>query len=266
MTSLPQQPTALVIGASAGIGRAATERLAELGYRIAAVGRRPDRLAEIAAITGATTIEADVSVPDDCERLVAEAVDALGVIDLIVHAASASGLAVLADTDAVYWHRVLHTNVVAPSLVLRAVLPHLSKRSVACLLSSEIVGHPYLGLTPYAVSKAALEESIRGWREEHPDLRLCCLRVGATSGTDFARDFAPEVAEQLLPTWIAQGRIPDTFMEAAELGHAIADTLDLAIRRPGLDVQDLVIRAPGGAHRGSTDHLVAEVEAQNSRR
>jgi NAD(P)-dependent dehydrogenase (short-subunit alcohol dehydrogenase family) len=265
MTS-PSQPTALVVGASAGIGRATAERLAELGYQIAAVGRRRDRLATVAATTGATAIEADVSEPADCERLVAEAVDALGELDLIVHAASASGLAVLAETDASYWHRVLHTNVVGPSLVLRAALPHLRERTVACLLSSEIVGQPYVGLTPYAVSKAALEESVRGWREEHPELRLCCLRVGATSGTDFARDFAPDVAERLLPTWIAQGRIPDTFMDAAELGGAIADTLDLAVRRPGLDVQDLIIRAPGGAHRGTTDHLIAEVEAQNARR
>lgn len=264
MTNMPS--TALVIGASSGIGRTTAVRLAELGYRTAAVGRRRHLLDEVATATGAVAIEADLTVSDDCERLVTEAVDALGPLDLIVHAASVSGLAVLADTDAEYWHRVLHTNVVAPSLVLRAALPHLTDRSVACLLSSEVVGNPYLGLTPYAVSKAALEESIRGWREEHPDRRFCCLRVGATSGTDFARDFAPELAEALIPTWIAQGRIPDQFMTAEDLGAAIADTMDLAIRTPGLDLQDLVIRAAGGTHQGDASHLVADVEAQNARR
>lgn len=253
---------ALVVGASSGIGRAVALRLADLGYAVAAVGRRRERLDEVTKITHGPSIDIDVSQDGACEQLVATAVQALGGIDLIVHAASASQLALLADTDATRWLHVLQNNLVAPSLVIRAALPHLSPQAVSAVISSEIVGNPYSGLTPYAVSKAAVEEAVRGWRQEHPELRFTCIRVGATSGTEFGRDFAPELAESLLPQWIEQGRIPSQFMEVDELGRAIADTLHVAVTSPGLDIQDMVIRASGAMRSGgaSTADLMAELE------
>jgi NAD(P)-dependent dehydrogenase (short-subunit alcohol dehydrogenase family) len=251
---------ALVVGASAGIGRAVALRLADLGYAVAAVGRRKERLDEVTQVTKGPSIAVDVCEDGACERLVTETVEALGGIDLIVHAASASQLALLADTDAARWLRVLQNNLVAPSLVIRAALPHLSPQAVSAVISSEVVGNPYAGLTPYAVSKAALEEAVRGWRQEHPELRFACIRVGATSGTEFGRDFAPELAESLLPQWIEQGRIPSQFMDVNELGRAIADTMDVAVRSPGLDIQDVVIRAAGAMRGGGTEDLLAELE------
>lgn len=247
---------ALVVGASAGIGRATARRLHQLGYSLAIVGRRKDRLHELAAeVGGAEVIVADLVELDSCRTVVERAVDALGPLDLIVHAAGASGLAPLGSASAADWSSVLHTNVVAPALVAAAAIDHLTPPAVVCFLSSEAVGNPHHGLVPYAASKAALEEVVRGFRVEHPEARFCCLRVGATEGTDFARDFSPELGLELLPKWIASGQIPAQLMDAVELGSAVADAMDLAVRSPGLDLQDVVIRAPGRTHTGDTDVL-----------
>lgn len=253
-----------MVGASAGIGREAAIRLAELGFALAVSGRRKDRLDEVAAATGATPISADLADPDQCARLVAEAAGCLGGIDLIVHAASESRLRLLRDADSTEWSRVLSANVVGPALVVRAAVPHLAAGAVVCLLSSETVGDPYPGIVPYTVSKAGLEELARGLRAEHPEFRFCCLRVGATVGTDFARDFDVDLAGDLLPRWIAMGKIPARMMEASELGRALADVLAVAVRSPGLDLQDVVVRAPGGPYLGDavsmTDRMRDQVE------
>jgi NAD(P)-dependent dehydrogenase (short-subunit alcohol dehydrogenase family) len=251
----------LVVGASAGIGRATAVRLAELGYRVAVVGRRKDRLDDVVAQMGdGHSVSGDLSESAQCEGVVEEAVAGLGGIDLLVYAASASRLSRLADVDADMWTSVLQTNLVAPALVVRASLPHLAPGAIVCLMSSEAVGNPHEGLVPYAVSKAALEELVRGLRNEHPDLRFCCLRVGATEGTEFARDFSPELGAELFPRWIATGRMPAQMMQVAELGNAIADTLAVAAGSPGVDLQDLVIRAPGGTYRGDSGFMLDKVE------
>lgn len=253
---------ALVVGASAGIGRAAALRLGELGFEVAVVGRRQARLDEVVASIGGHAIVADVSDPGQCRALVEEAVDVLGGIDLVVHAASTSQLKLLADSGADYWTEVLHTNVVAPALVAAAAVPHLAAGAVLCLLSSESVGQPYPGIVPYVVSKAALEELARGIRAEHPEIRVCCLQVGATNDTEFGRDFDMELGAALFPRWIALGKLPAQFMNAAELGGAIADTMALAVRSPGLDLQTLVIRAPGGPMLAGLDGLLDQLAEQ----
>ena len=114
------------------------------------------------------------------------------------------------------------------------------------MLSSESVGSPYPGLVPYAVSKAALEELIRGWRIEHPELRFSRVTVGSTLGTDFTRDFDPELTGTLYAQWVARGVIPKQAMRATDVGRSIARTLGHAVVVPDVDVQDLVLRAPGG--------------------
>jgi NAD(P)-dependent dehydrogenase (short-subunit alcohol dehydrogenase family) len=111
---------------------------------------------------------------------------------------------------------------------------------------------PFPGIVPYTASKAALEELVRGLRVEHPEIRFCRVTVGSTEGTEFARDFDPEVAGELFPEWLALGRLPDQLMNVDELGRTIADSLAVALAAPGVDCHDITLRAPG---RVSTDDV-----------
>jgi NAD(P)-dependent dehydrogenase (short-subunit alcohol dehydrogenase family) len=258
-----QDRRALVVGASSGIGRAVAVRFAALGARVAFCGRRKDRLETAVAAfgEGSCAIAADVTEPADCDRLVATAAERLGGIDAIVFAAGASRLARLKDASADDWQTILRTNVVGPALVVKAALPHLSERAVVALLSSESVGQPYPGLVPYAASKAALEETIRGWRVEHPEFRFSRVTVGATEGTDFGREFDAAMASDLFPTWISMGKIPARMMDAHELGRSIADILAVVIRAKGIDCHELTLRPPGPPFQGDRSFLLSQVDA-----
>jgi NAD(P)-dependent dehydrogenase (short-subunit alcohol dehydrogenase family) len=253
---------ALVIGASSGIGRALALRLAANGAQVAFHGRRKDMLdSAVAEAGGGWAVAGDISTPDACAAVVAEAVAHLGGLDLTVHAASSSRISLVNETDGAEWAKVYATNVIAPALVARAAFAHLSENGICSFISSESVGMPYHGLVPYGSSKAALEEVIRGMRLEHPEFRFCCIRVGQTTPTDFARDFDLEQAAALIPKWMAIGRMPAQSMDATELGHAIADTLSIALNSPSIDVQDMIIRAPGGPLMADATALLQSIEA-----
>jgi NAD(P)-dependent dehydrogenase (short-subunit alcohol dehydrogenase family) len=252
---------ALVIGASAGIGREVALRLSVLGAEVAFHGRRRDLLEQAVQQAGrGSVVVADVESAAACGDVVDEAVDHLGGLDLLVYAASASRLSLVRDAPAEEWTRVFATNVIAPALVARAALARLSPGAVSAFISSESVGAPYHGLVPYGASKAALEEVVRGLRLEHPELRFCCIRVGQTVPTDFARDFDPALAAELLPKWIAIGRMPAQAMDVSELGRAIADSLAIALTTPSVEFQDMVLRAPGGTFMGDVSALLESID------
>jgi NAD(P)-dependent dehydrogenase (short-subunit alcohol dehydrogenase family) len=247
----------IVVGASSGIGRETARAVAALGAEVAVVGRRRALLDQLVAERGrGTAIEADLRDPEQCAALADDAAAALGGIDALLFAASASSLALISEAGADTWRTVLETNVMAPALVTSSLLPHLTPGAFLGYLSSEIVGQPYHGLAHYACSKAALEELVRALRVEHPGHRFCCIRVGATDGTEFARDFSAELMVQLVPEWIARAKLPAALMVASELGAAIAQTIVIALGTPGVDLQDITLRPPGGPHVGDLADLV----------
>lgn len=247
----------LVVGASSGIGRSTARSLAASGAVVAVAARRRELLDSLVVEMGTgTPVAADLRVPEQCLSLVEQAVAALGSIDAMVFSASASSLARIKDADAATWKATMETNVIAPALVTGHVLPYLSDGAFLAYLSSEVVGQPYHGLVHYGCSKAALEELVRGLRAEHPELRFCCLRVGATVGTDFHRDFSAPLSAELFPEWVAAGKIPARLMDSDEVGSAIAASVAMALATPGIDVQDLTLRPPGGPFTGDAARLV----------
>jgi NAD(P)-dependent dehydrogenase (short-subunit alcohol dehydrogenase family) len=255
----------IVVGASSGIGRAAARCLGQWGAVVVAVGRRRQLLEELVQEIGnGFAVDADLRNPDQCHSLVERAAAHVQEVDALVFAASASTLAMTADAGVDVWRTVMETNVIAPALVTRSLLPHLSPGAFLSYLSSEIVGQPYHGLAHYAASKAALEELVRALRVEHPSYRFCCIRVGATPDTEFARDFSPTLAAELTAEWIARAKLPATFMTAQEVGAAIAGAVGIAFTSPGVDVQDLTLRPPGGpmvGDFGNVAEMIAEVNA-----
>jgi 3-oxoacyl-[acyl-carrier protein] reductase len=147
--------SALVTGASKGIGRAIAEELARAGATVA-VGYRSgrDEAEALASEIGGRAIQADVSSPEDAKRLVEEA----GDVDILVNNAGLTRDTVLARMSDDDWRTVLGTNLDSVFYTCRAVTrPMMRKRGGAIVNVSSIVGvHGNFGQTNYAASKAGI--------------------------------------------------------------------------------------------------------------
>ena len=235
----------LVVGASAGIGRAAATRAVAAGAEVVLVARRADALAGAAAEAGGgTPVAADVADAAGRARLVEATVAALGRVDLVLHAVGVADLRRLDAVDEAAWNATLHTNVVAFNLLVRALLPHLAPGALVAALSSEMAHDPWLGMGPYAASKAALESSLRAWRAEHPAARFTCVVVGATQPSDFGAGFTPEALSEALPAWVRHGRLREAFMDTGDLAGALLGALAAVLAVPGVGLEEIVLRSP----------------------
>jgi 3-oxoacyl-[acyl-carrier protein] reductase len=147
--------TALVTGASRGIGRAIAEELARAGASVV-VGYRSGReeAEAVAGEIGARAVQADVSSPDEAKRLVDEA----GDVDILVNNAGLTRDTVLPRMSDDDWHIVLQTNLDSVFYMCRAVTrPMMKKRGGAIVNVSSVVGvHGNFGQTNYAASKAGI--------------------------------------------------------------------------------------------------------------
>jgi 3-oxoacyl-[acyl-carrier protein] reductase len=147
--------TALVTGASRGIGRAIAIELAAGGAAVV-IGYRTgkDEAAALAAELGGRAVQADVSSAEDAARLVAEA----GDVDILVNNAGLTRDGLLARMSDDDWRTVMETNLSSVFYTCRAVCrPMMKKRRGAIVNVSSIVGvHGNWGQTNYAASKAGI--------------------------------------------------------------------------------------------------------------
>jgi NADP-dependent 3-hydroxy acid dehydrogenase YdfG len=117
-------PTAVVTGASSGIGAATVRALAREGFETVAAARRLQRCEELAAEVGGRALRLDVSDPESVAAL-AEAVPG---VSLVVHSAGgAVGLDPIADADEEEWLTMYESNVVGVMRVTKALLPALER-------------------------------------------------------------------------------------------------------------------------------------------
>jgi 3-oxoacyl-[acyl-carrier protein] reductase len=147
--------TALVTGASKGIGRAIAAELAAAGANVV-VGYRSGReeAEELAEEIGGRAVQADVSDAEEARRLVEEA----GELDILVNNAGLTRDGLLARMSDDDWRTVLDTNLSSVFYTCRAVTrPMMKKRAGSIVNISSIVGvHGNWGQTNYGASKAGI--------------------------------------------------------------------------------------------------------------
>jgi NAD(P)-dependent dehydrogenase (short-subunit alcohol dehydrogenase family) len=172
------QPTALITGASKGLGRALAGALAARGWRLVLDARTPGSLA---TELSAAVLAGDVTDPRHREALAA-AVDTLGRLDLLVNNASDLGpspLPALACYPIEALRRVYETDVVAPLALVQILAPHLrAAAGIVMNISSDAAVEPYPGWGGYGSAKAALDQLSAVLAAEEPDLRVYAVDPG----------------------------------------------------------------------------------------
>ncbi|MGW5670069.1 SDR family NAD(P)-dependent oxidoreductase [Micromonospora sp. NPDC003776] len=184
----------LVTGASSGIGAALVRRLAGAGCLVLAAGRHPERLARLAAETGATALLADLAQPGAGRQLAERAVARHGRVDVLVNNAGTGWAGQLAGMSEATAAELLTVNLRAPIELTRALLPGMSRHGGHLVFVGSIAGR--LGVAEeavYAASKAGLDtfaESLRLELAGRP-VRVSVIVPGVVNTPFFVRRGRP---------------------------------------------------------------------------
>ncbi|NRB51091.1 MAG: SDR family oxidoreductase [Saprospiraceae bacterium] len=179
-----KQRTALITGASRGLGFALAEALAQKGWHLLINGRNAQKLLAAQRILQQyTTVEAISGDLMDEIHLIQfpERLEQLPPLELIVNNASTLGASPqpqLLDYAIENIHHIFHTNVIAPLSLLQKVRPFLSANAQIINISSDAAVQAYAGWGGYGASKAALDHLSAILAEENPDWKVYALDPG----------------------------------------------------------------------------------------
>lgn len=143
---------ALVTGGSGGIGKACGRRLVDLGYDVVLTARREEPLRAAADEMGARYAVADAGDPEGF----APAVEAIGEIDLLVHAAGTLGGTYARKQTFEQWRATMSANLDSCFVVTSAALPRMKPGSRFVFISSSAAHEPMPARTAYSASKAGM--------------------------------------------------------------------------------------------------------------
>src|SRR6187551_2282322 len=149
----------LVTVSSRGIGRRTAERLAKLGARLALTARSAEDLAKVvgvclALVAEAEAVPADLTIPEERERIVSLTVERFGALDVLVNCAGVCSFGEFATSTEDIVRRVMEVNFFAQAEMIRVAVPHLTRSG---------------------------ETAIDGWRPVVANVASICGRCGIPS-------------------------------------------------------------------------------------
>jgi NAD(P)-dependent dehydrogenase (short-subunit alcohol dehydrogenase family) len=190
MTTTLEGSTALVTGATSGIGRAVALQLGQLGAEVVVHGRSAERGAKVVqeiqnAGGKARFVAADLSDADDVRRLAAEA----GPVDILINNAGVYRFGATADTDDAFFDEHVNLNLRAPYILVQQLVPSMAERGngVVVNLSTVAAAVPARTGGIYGATKAGIELLTRVWADEfgRSGVRVNAVQAGPaeTPGT-----------------------------------------------------------------------------------
>jgi 3-oxoacyl-[acyl-carrier protein] reductase len=219
---------AVVTGGSRGIGYAIADAFAAAGIHVVMGARSPDDLeraaAELTARHGGVRVlgvQCDVRRQQDCERLIARAVDELGTIDILVNNAGIGRYASVRDMSPDDWRAVIETNLNSLFYCTHAALPHLVRRGASWVINiGSLAGkNAFPNGAAYNASKFGLIGFSEALMQEvrHDGVRVSYIMPGSVA-TDFSH---PD----------GRGRAEDGWkVQAVDIARIIMDLLAMPER------------------------------------
>ena len=175
---------AIVTGAASGIGEASAIRLAEEGASVICADLNAEGAAQTAAsivAAGGTAIgyTIDISDSDQCDAIVAKAVDTYGAIDILVNNAGVNLPGVFHEITNATIEKTLSVNVMGAMYLTRAALPHMLKNSRGSIVNMSsvngLVSEPFLSV--YSASKGAIVMFTRGIALDYAKTGIRCNAI-----------------------------------------------------------------------------------------
>lgn len=227
--------TAVVTGASAGIGAASARALRQAGFQLVLGARRTDRLRAVAEPLTARALELDVTDPASVERFVAECPQRLDL--LVNNAGAALGLETVEELDESLWRTMWETNVLGVARLTRRLLPALRRSGSGHIINiGSIAGfETYPGGAGYTASKHALRAVTRTLRIEllGEPIRITEINPGLVE-TEFS--LVRFAGDRERAEAVYRGMTPLT---GEDIGDCVAWA---ASRPPHVNIDEIVVR------------------------
>lgn len=228
--------TAVVTGASSGIGAATARALAAEGYRVVCAARRFARIHDLAAEIDGVAVGCDITQADDVAVLAEEVGDRLDL--LVNNAGGAVGQEPLGDADLAAWDTMYATNVVGAGRVTKALLPALrAAQGTVVFVTSTAAEAAYEGGAGYNAAKAAERMVARALRLElcGEPVRVCEVSPGMVRTEEFS--LTRHRGDEAKAAAVYAG-VPDP-LSAEDVAEAIAW---VAARPAHVNIDQLTIR------------------------
>lgn len=167
--------TAVVTGASSGVGEAVAKRFAKEGYALALGARRTDRIESLAATlkkdhNGCVISESlDIRSAESCAAFAHKAQDTFGYVDVFINCAGlALGREPADQGDVDEWVNMIDTDYVGPVRLVRELLPGMKQRGAGHIINIGALAalHPHPGSAVYASAKEAIRMFLQCLRED----------------------------------------------------------------------------------------------------
>jgi NADP-dependent 3-hydroxy acid dehydrogenase YdfG len=231
--------TAVVTGASSGIGEATARLLAQQKCNVVLAARREDRLKGLATELGegALAVPTDVTDPAACQALVSRAIGDFGSLDILVANAGLGLYGSIAEGEPEDWRRMFEVNVLGVLYVTRAAVRHmLGRGSGDVVFISSLAGRrvPRADGTVYAATKHALTAVAEGLRMDVHDRGIRVIKVEpGLVRTEFPESSYPSARE-----YYAQREYSP--LEAEDIAEAV---LYAITQPPRVSVNELLLRS-----------------------
>jgi NADP-dependent 3-hydroxy acid dehydrogenase YdfG len=260
VTSSTPARTAVVTGASGGIGAATARSLAEAGFHVICAARRTDRIEALAAEIGGTAIACDVTSEQSVAGLAAAVGDRLDV--LVNNAGGALGSTPVADASSEEWRGMYEVNVIGLMQVTRALLPALVASGAGAILNvGSTAGRvAYEGGAGYTAAKhgtKVVTETLRLELFDQP-VRVMEIAPGMVRTEEFS--LVRFGGDQAKADAVYAG-VPDP-LTADDVADAITW---MVTRPPHVNIDELVIRPRAQAAQHKV-HRVADQPTTQQRR